>query len=204
VRLFEGGRNRFSRLFAAGRDSVGIIAYGLAVEPTLPLTDRFQTEAPDRISKLQCFGATNTGEALEAAQKELAEHEDPEAINAVILFTDGVPNVLTANWPVKAPMKGCRGQIGFCNQPPEICDEGAGGTLAGTLMPTYGEGHFEPPGLSEAEELNQERAKNRSINSCFGANAAENLAYIPEQGPCGSLRYREPSPGAFHCRSLCR
>jgi hypothetical protein len=53
--------------------------------------------------------------------------------------------------------------------------------LAGTLMPTYLLGAFEPAGLSEADERKHAYPENGGVNSCFGQNAIVNLAYIPEQ-----------------------
>jgi len=159
-----------------------VISYGSAAETTLPLTDQFQTDAPDRIAKIECVGATNTGDALEVAQRELAKHDDPEAINAVILFTDGIPNVLTANWPVKALASECRDgsrdRRPPCGAQLGICGEGPSRVLAGTLTE---DGFFVPPNLSQADELRRDYLKNRSANSCFGRYAITNLAYIPEQ-----------------------
>lgn len=91
---------RFVDLFVEGRDSIAIIDFGLSVDIMLPMTERFQATAQQRISGMPCIGATNTGAALEAAYAELAKHEDPDAVNAAVLFTDDVPNVLSANWPV--------------------------------------------------------------------------------------------------------
>ncbi len=137
--FLRAAATRFSRLFVAERDLVGVVDYGLSIDNALPLTDHFQDDAPDRISKIQCQGATNTGEALEAARKELAEHEDPEAMDAVILFTDGVPNVLTAEWPIKTS-PACHGTLGPCGlgEVRRICDEGKRGMLAGSLVAWVG------------------------------------------------------------------
>ncbi len=89
-RFLRGAAIRFSRMFVNERDSLGIVSFSDVAELSLPLMDHFEADASDRISHLRCDGNTNTGEALEMAQRELAQHADPEAINAVILFTDGL------------------------------------------------------------------------------------------------------------------
>ena len=157
---------RFTTLFIEGRDSVAIIYYGLSVDTLLPLADQFQSDAKDRISKMQCAGATNTGGALEAAQAELAAHKDSEAVDAVILFTDGVPNVLTANWPVEPT--------------PRSCNEASNGLVAATLMPTFSY-EFEPAGISLADEIGSAYTKNGTGDSCFGVDSLRKYAYIPEE-----------------------
>jgi Mg-chelatase subunit ChlD len=99
---------RFSRLFVDGRDSLGVIEYGDVPDLTLPMTDHFKEDVASRISKIRCGGDTNTGGALELAQWELARLDDSDAVNTVILFTDGQPNVLNLNWPIR-PRVICKG-----------------------------------------------------------------------------------------------
>jgi Mg-chelatase subunit ChlD len=96
---------RFSRLFVDGRDSLGVISYGDKIDLD-PLTDHFQGVS-ERISEIKCEGNTNTIGALQMAERELVQHADPNAINTVILFTDGQPDVLTANWPL-SPKATCK------------------------------------------------------------------------------------------------
>jgi hypothetical protein len=83
-RALRAAAIRFSRLFVDGRDSLGIVSFNDTAELNLALNDHFQLDAPDTIDQLKCRGNTNTGEALEMAQRELAQHDDPEALNAVI------------------------------------------------------------------------------------------------------------------------
>ncbi len=152
----------FSRLFVDGRDWLSVISYAVTVQTVLPLTDQFRAEAPDRIAAIGCFGETNTGEALEIAQQELDRHPDPQAINAVILFTDGLPNVLTAKWPVTGPRQ---------------CAETKNGEVAASLR--IESGMFVQAGSSEKEErlYNMPRA---SPTSCFGDRRMIGFQSIPE------------------------
>jgi len=168
---------RFVRLFAEGRDSVAVLSYGNTVQRPLPMTDHFLLEGPERISKLTCHDTTNTGEALEIAREELMSHRDPEAIEAVILFTDGQSNVLGANWPVKA--RGCTGGVGACTEPATVCQEGQSGQVPALLIPMSGRPVFEPIDTVEADE--RKWYSKQSGKSCFGAGALPNFAYMPEQ-----------------------
>jgi hypothetical protein len=100
-RFLRAAATRFANMFVDGRDWLGVVSFSDNAELILSLTDHFQSDAGDRISKIACAGNTNTGAALEMARQELVLHEDPEAMNAVILFTDGQPNMLTAKWPLR-------------------------------------------------------------------------------------------------------
>lgn len=103
--FMKSAASRFVKLFSDNRDSVGIISFGPdlqhahdAVQLNFPLSNHFGAGAPDTISKISCSGLTNTGDALEVAEQELQRDRDREAINSVILFTDGPPNGFTAKW----------------------------------------------------------------------------------------------------------
>lgn len=160
---------RFVDLFVEGRDSVAIIDFGLSVDTMLPMTDFFHVAAEQSIPDMPCIGATNTGAALEAAYAELAEHQDPDSMNAVVLFTDGIPNVLSAKWPVKfLPQR---------SGPSKECNESQDGSVAATFMPTYGLA-FEPAGITLDQEFHL--SANNPPGSCFGFSALMNYAYIPE------------------------
>jgi Mg-chelatase subunit ChlD len=170
-RFLRAAATRFSQMFVDGRDWLGVISFSDTAELTLPLTDHFQPDAPDRISKIACQGNTNTGAALQMAQLELVKREDPEAIDAVILFTDGKPNVLAASWPVK--MGGV------------LCAEARGAKELPAMLRTDDRGSmiwFRPV----ASTKNPPAATAPSRNSCFvpamnGRSPIDNFAYIPEK-----------------------
>lgn len=176
---------RFSRLFAEGRDSLGVISYGSTVQLRMPLTDHFFMDAPNRISQIECFGSTNTGEALEIAQQQLARHEDPEALNAVILITNGRLRAMTAEWPIQArPADECSNPTDRCTAPPVVCTEVRDGILPAVLLPINSGASpyrvaFIPAGWSETEERHLS-AFDTKRNSCFGMAAFASYAYMPE------------------------
>ena len=83
------------RLLAAHlgpRDHVGIVVYaggaGVVLEPT---GDRAEVEAA--LGRLSAGGSTNGGAGIQAAYRLAQENLDPDAINRVVLCTDGDFNV---------------------------------------------------------------------------------------------------------------
>ena len=154
---------RFSRLFVGGRDSMGVITFGGGVHLKLPLTDKFLPDAPQTISTIKCAGVTNTGEALEVAQEELARHEDPEAMNVVVLFTDGLPETLAAKLPVK----------------PGQCLGPRGGELPALIEASIPVPSFHPPDPEEKDERDPDSGI--KPGSCLAQQNIYNFAYLPER-----------------------
>ena len=154
---------RFSQLFVEGRDSVSVISFGGGVHVLLPLTDQFLQDAPQSISTLQCNGVTNTGEALEIAQEELARHEDPDAMKTVVLFTDGQPTALVASLPVKPGQ--CLGP--FLGELPVLIE------ASGLESRVY------PPDPDENDEARPDAKVKRG--SCLAQQNIYNFPYLPEQ-----------------------
>jgi hypothetical protein len=153
---------RFSRLFVEGRDSIGVISFGGGVHLKLPLTNNFLPDAPQTISTIKCAGVTNTGEALEVAQAELARHEDPEAMNVVVLFTDGLPETLAAKLPVK----------------PGQCLGPRGGELPALIEASFPIPSFHPPDPEEKDERDPDSGI--KPGSCLAQENIYNFAYLPE------------------------
>lgn len=90
--------------FAEGRDRLGMITYGTAWHLTYPLTKNFKTQSPTLdsvISTINCTGGTSTAMAVSEAFNQLAAVNEPGALNIIMLFTDGIPTGLTAEFPVK-------------------------------------------------------------------------------------------------------
>lgn len=164
--FMKAAATRFVRLFAADRDMLGVISFGGTVQ-LLPITSSFAPGATEYISGITCFGSTNTGHALELARRELKRVEDPEAVNAVFLFTDGQPNALTADWPVNPATTGCA--------------EAKEGILKATVMLTS-QFLVYPPEGSESDERNT--ISNAAIvpNQCMGHfGQLKEIAFLPDQ-----------------------
>ena len=117
------GATYFVNQFQAGRDRLGLVAFGGSAIIAYPSTDwpkdvslaatvlngpdvNFKN-TPDSaavpnmltsISNIADASNTGTAEALMLAYKELVAANQPGALNVIVLFTDGKPNGLTANY----------------------------------------------------------------------------------------------------------
>jgi hypothetical protein len=180
---------RFARLFVPERDSLGVVSFGATVQQ-LPLRQDFLGSVPEYLSGIKCFGATNTSEAVEAARAELARGNDPEAVDAIILLTDGLPNVITSDWPVDAR---------------QSCPEASGGFIsAHTVIMTGGVSLLPMPADASPDE-ERVLARGPAGASCFFG--IHRFPYIPEKDRHGysvsggnSLRRFEDGPNAGRIR----
>jgi len=90
--------------FAEGRDRLGMITYSTAWHYAYPLTKNFKTQSPTLdsvIGTITCTGGTSTAMAISEASNYLNALNEPGALNIIMLFTDGIPTGLTAQFPVK-------------------------------------------------------------------------------------------------------
>jgi Flp pilus assembly protein TadG len=105
----------FVNQFSEGRDELGLVVFGgsgiVAFPPRNPAdpfggtgpANNFKTASP---SITDLIAMTNTGmksstgmaDALILAWRELQKNPLPGALNAIVLFTDGRPNGITAEW----------------------------------------------------------------------------------------------------------
>ncbi len=94
----------FVARFAEARDRLGMITYSTAWHYAYPLTKNFKTQSPTLdsvISTVICTGGTSTAMAVSEAYNQLSAIAEPGALNIIMLFTDGIPTGLTAQFPVK-------------------------------------------------------------------------------------------------------
>jgi Flp pilus assembly protein TadG len=111
------GATYFVNQFAAGRDKLGLVlisgsamvAYppgDLGTNPPTGATGpdvnfRGTTETPNMlttIANMHSAGNTGTAEGLMLAYKELLAADEPGALNIIVLWTDGAPNGITADF----------------------------------------------------------------------------------------------------------
>lgn len=102
----------FVSQFQSGRDRLGLVVFGGSAIVAYPATDwnntsptgpdvNFLTATPSittSISNIAIGSNTGTAEALVLAYKELQAANQPGALNVIVLFTDGQPNGITANF----------------------------------------------------------------------------------------------------------
>lgn len=94
----------FVNMFAEGRDRLGLITFGEAYYKGFAPSMNFKTGSsslPVRISQISCSGNTSTAMGLWQAYQEIVTISEPGALNLLVLFTDGYPNGVTADYPIK-------------------------------------------------------------------------------------------------------
>ncbi len=117
IAALQAGATYFTNQFTSGRDRLGLVVFGGSAIVAYPPSDwnnstpagpdtNFKT-TPDTLSSPNMLtsisyivSASNTGtaEALTLAYKELQAANQPGALNVIVLFTDGQPNGITANF----------------------------------------------------------------------------------------------------------
>ncbi len=93
----------FVNLFANQRDRLGMITYGISYALTYAPNMNFKTSSPTLpavIDTITCSGGTGIAQGLYKGYEQIAQINEPGALNVILLFTDGVPNTVTADFPV--------------------------------------------------------------------------------------------------------
>lgn len=94
----------FADQFTNGRDRLGLITFMATPALDYAPTTTFKTDTPSLdsvLSQIQCGGNTGSAHALWLAYQQLQAINEPGALNLIVFFTDGVPNGVSANFPVK-------------------------------------------------------------------------------------------------------
>ncbi|MCW5983443.1 MAG: VWA domain-containing protein [Bryobacteraceae bacterium] len=100
----KAAARQFVAQFANDRDRLGMITFGMTWLNAYPYRQNFKTSSPSldtAIANIQGAGGTGTAQALSQAYLQLQAINEPGSLNLVVFFTDGLPNGLTANFPVK-------------------------------------------------------------------------------------------------------
>jgi len=96
--------NAFVRLFANGRDNIGLVTFTGAPYLAAPLPNKdFLTSSPsvpDMINSVTVpmTSYLNTAAALSVAYEQLHQLNEPGALNVIVLFTDGIPGAFTGDF----------------------------------------------------------------------------------------------------------
>jgi Flp pilus assembly protein TadG len=91
----------FVDFFANGRDQLGLITFGMSYYMAQQPTMYFKPGLENIINGIDCSGGTGSAQALKKGYDELSSLGEPGALNLIVFFTDGLPNGITATWPVK-------------------------------------------------------------------------------------------------------
>jgi Flp pilus assembly protein TadG len=96
--------SQFVNGFSEGRDNLGLVVFGGSAIVAFPIGTNFKSASPNNIpsllSLLDSQSNTGTTEALSLAYKQLQALNMPGALNVIVLFTDGLPNGITADFNV--------------------------------------------------------------------------------------------------------
>jgi len=102
----EAASIKFVEQFANKRDKLGLITYGGSYRIDYPMTLNFM-DSPSLTTELGkiypggCNGWTGSAQALWNGYQALLAQNEPGVLNAILLFTDGQPNTITADWKTK-------------------------------------------------------------------------------------------------------
>ena len=108
-----GHAQNFVRLFSEGHDNMGLITYATSSRVDFALGANFQSASPTNMVKILdpntfiCSGGTSTAQALWMGYQELVQLAQPTALNAIVLFTDGNPTVVTSTFTTQSGISGC-------------------------------------------------------------------------------------------------
>jgi len=91
----------FVQGFAEGRDHIGLVTFGSDTSlptPDFPVSTDFSS-LPTTIENITCNGSTATALGLYSGYSQLVQLGQPDALNVMLLFTDGQPTDIQANFP---------------------------------------------------------------------------------------------------------
>lgn len=95
---------RFIRYFSP-YDYVGLTTFSSSSRVVYPPSTQFKAAGSagmtDDLAGLNCSGGTNTAPALNISWDEIKGVGLKLALNAIVLFTDGMPNQVTGDWPLR-------------------------------------------------------------------------------------------------------
>lgn len=126
-------------------DYVGMVSFDYTAHNSYAPSTNFKTAGAagvvQAIANINCGNNTNTTAALELAYRQIKSINLPLAENVIVLFTDGVPNGVTANFPVRTSVDTRLGPALTSPTPPNSptgnrtnCADGSG-TLTCVNMP---------------------------------------------------------------------
>ncbi len=102
--IMKASAQTFANDFTNGRDRMGLITFMSTPTLNFPSSLTFKSDTPSLTSMLgdvECGGSTGSAAALWMAYQQLQAINEPGALNLIVFFTDGVPNGVSAVFPVK-------------------------------------------------------------------------------------------------------
>jgi Flp pilus assembly protein TadG len=116
----------FTEQFAATRDKVGLLTYGGGFKVDYAPNVNFKSGSSNvltKIAAINCTGWTNSAAALWEGYQRIVALGEPGALNVILFFTDGMPNTMVLDLPVKTEytsysptgLSTCRDSMGRSN-----------------------------------------------------------------------------------------
>jgi Flp pilus assembly protein TadG len=185
----------FANNFSA-YDELGLVAFESIAHLKYPISSNWKVgnALVNEINSLTCTSSTNTTAALNLAYGQIKSANQPLALNAIVLFTDGMPNSISAAYPLRTQAdqrygfgggpSGCANNNARCNMP--VCTT-TSGTVTGAISqwPNFlGTGHTS--GLSK--DFDSDPTPSGFPSGCPTNNDGlrQTLAYIPDTDRFGN------------------
>jgi hypothetical protein len=123
----------FVNRFTPGRDNVGLVTFATSTYVNFPIASTFQAANPNIatiLTNIHCAGSTSTAQGLWTGYQQLLGLNQPDAVNVILFFTDGMPTGVTFDMPVAGSSP--------CTQYTPGAPNGAGAYT----MPSAGKGYI--------------------------------------------------------------
>jgi hypothetical protein len=92
----------FVNQFVEGRDRLGLVTFQTGANVDFAPSQTFKAGITSALNSLKCAGDTSTADGLYLGYNQIQTViNQPGALNVILLFTDGQPNALTANFAIK-------------------------------------------------------------------------------------------------------
>ncbi len=187
--------SNFAQNFSA-YDTLGLVAFESIAHLKYPISSNWKVgnALVNEINALACTGSTNTTAALNLAYSQIKSVGLPLALNAIVLFTDGMPNSISGPYPFRTSVdtrygfsggpSGCTNNAALCSMP--VCTTKSG-TIIGAISqyPNFlGTGHTS--GLSK--DFDSDSTPSGFPSGCPTSNDGlrQTLAYIPDTDRWGN------------------
>lgn len=109
--VMKTAAKQFTGMFQQNRDRIGLVSFAETAQVAQSPTTTFQTalgytnsagSGTGSIDSISCTGGTNTSTGVALGWNELYKMQLPGALNALVVFTDGVPTAGTYSFVVPA------------------------------------------------------------------------------------------------------
>jgi Mg-chelatase subunit ChlD len=92
----------FMNQFVEGRDQLGLVTFQTGANVDFAPSLTFKSGLTNALNSLLCAGDTSTAQGLDFGYNQIQTViNQPGALNVIVLFTDGQPNAITANFAIK-------------------------------------------------------------------------------------------------------